>query len=90
MKEAERQAYSDFFLESNSFFPPKAAAAAIKKLIPPSIGIVQGGGQHGGGPIGGPGGPIPALLSIAIKIKNAKKKIITAIFRCMFCILWDN
>ena len=49
--------------------------AAISKLMPPSRGTVHGGGQQGGGPIGGPGGPA-ALLSrdgksrIIVKIRN--------------------
>jgi len=57
-----RSPITDYFFlrRSNNFLPPSAAPAAISKLIPPSIGILQGGGQQRGGPPGGPtGGPIP-------------------------------
>ena len=57
--------------------------AAISKLIPPSMGISQGGGQQGAppGPTGGPGGC--ALISSANKKKIAEKIRIENIFFSM-------
>ena len=62
--------------------------AAISKLMPPSRGTVHGGGQQGGGPIGGPGGPA-ALLSRDEKRRTRMKTKNGNIFLIMLIAYYD-